>query len=108
MGIVLINLDEGPLKEHLLMNSAKFTSWNEFKEEITNIRRAKDASQGVAPMDVDGLAKGKPKGKGAGKGQQTCHNCGKPGHYKKECRAPGGGAYRPQGVTPQAGTGGSP
>ncbi|XP_078240199.1 endogenous retrovirus group K member 7 Gag polyprotein-like [Pogona vitticeps] len=30
-------------------------------------------------------------------GKGNCYNCKKPGHFKAECRAPGGGAYRDGG-----------
>ena len=49
-------------------------------------------------MDVGAFTKGdKGRGRGAGKGtqDQTCHNCGRRGHFKKDCRKPGGGAHWP-------------
>ena len=82
VGMVLNGLDKGHLKDHLLLNSAKYLTWQEFKSEIVNYRRATQAvadSGGVAPMDVGAFAKGdKGRGRGAGKGtqDQTCHNCG--------------------------------
>ena len=82
VGMVLNGLDRGPLKDHLLLNSAKYLTWQEFKSEIVNYRRATQAvadSSGAAPMDVGAFTKGdKGRGRGAGKGtqDQTCHNCG--------------------------------
>ena len=101
VGMVLNGLDRGPLKDHLLLNSAKYLTWQEFKSEIVNYRRATQAiadSGGVTPMDVGAFTKGdKGRGRGAGKGtqDQTCHNCGGRGHFKKDCKKPGGGAYWP-------------
>ena len=74
VGMVLNGLDRGPLKDHLLLNSAKYLTWQEFKSEIVNYRRATQAiadSGGVAPMDVGAFTKGdKGRGRGAGKGTQ--------------------------------------
>ena len=101
VGMVLNGLDRGPLKDHLLLNSAKFLTWQEFKSEIVNYRRATQAvadSGGAATMDVGAFTKGdKGRGRGAGKGtqDQTCHNFGARGHFKKDCRKPGGGAHWP-------------
>ena len=101
VGMVLNGLDKGPLKDHLLLNSAKYLTWQEFKSEIVNYQRATQAvadNGGVAPMDVGAFTKGdKGRGRGAGKGtqDQTCHNCGRRGHFKKDCKKPGGGAHWP-------------
>ena len=81
VGMVLNGLDRGHLKDHLLLNSAKYLTWQEFKSEIVNYWRATQAvadSGGAAPMDVGAFTKGdKGRGRGAGKGtqDQTCHNC---------------------------------
>ena len=90
VGMVLNGLDRGPLKDHLLLNSAKYLTWQEFKSEIVNYLRATQAvadSGGAAPMDVEWAGKGTQ--------DQTCHNCGRRGHFKKDCKKPGGGAHWP-------------
>ena len=99
--MVLNGLDKGPLKDHLLLNSAKYLTWQEFKSEIVHYRRATQAvadSGGAASMDVGAFTKGdKGRGRGAGKGtqDQTCHNCGGRGHFKKDCKKLGGVALWP-------------
>ena len=99
--MVLNGLDKGPLKDHLLLNSAKYLTWQEFKSESVNYRIGDASSRGQwwsCPMDVGAFTKGdKGRGRGAGKGtqDQTCHNCGGRGHFKKDCKKPGGGAHWP-------------
>ena len=101
VGMVLNGLDRGPPQRSLVVNSGKYLTWQEFKSEIVNYRRATQAvadSGGAAPMDVGAFTKGdKGRGRGAGKGtqDQTCHNCGERGHFKKDCRKPRGGAHWP-------------
>ena len=56
VGMVLNGLDRGPLKDHLLLNTAKYLTWQEFKSEIVNYRRATQAvadSGGVAPWMLE-------------------------------------------------------
>ena len=99
VGIALRQMEDGPLRQHLLLNGSRLNVWKDFKSEITDVLRAM-AAVGPTPMDVGALFKGGKSGgkgsKGSGKGaslKDTCRNCGKPGHYAKECWAPcGGGA----------------
>ena len=102
MGIVVNRPEDRDLRKHLLMNMARYASWAAFQEEVVAIRRTQ---QGPVAMDigalpatgydaeyVDALQKGGGKGAGKGKDPRVCHNCGKPGHVKAQCRKPGGGA----------------
>ena len=102
------------LEKHVQLNRARLTSYGVLREEIrtycecrghANARR-KGSSQpgGDDPMDIGAFGKGKGKqGKGKGKQGQgqhgqdkdksmdknkdsvECRNCGKRGHYSKDC-----------------------
>ena len=78
-------------------------------ETLERIRPRHLEMERVQMMQVDSLKKGKRKGKGKNqhhKGNRTtsttntsstdintCKNCGKPGHWAKDCWNPCGGAY---------------
>ena len=92
IGTVVRQLPEGALKQHLILNMDKYDTWDEFKFEIQNLKRAQAAAQsGPMPMNIDSLSsqqlqglanqmaalgyKGKGKGKAkGGKGQKGKSN----------------------------------
>ena len=56
IGTLLRRLPEGPLRQHLLLNSARLTGWASMRDEVENLRRAQLASaSGLMPMDVSAL-----------------------------------------------------
>ena len=104
VGTILKNMPEGGLKQHLILNIHKFTTWALLANEIIEVRRAQSAAQsGPQPMVVDALVQkqvsaqlkalgikgkgfgGKDGGKGGkGKPSKPCPICGK-AHWKSEC-----------------------
>jgi len=93
IGLVLNQLQQdGALRDHLLMNSGKLSTWKLFRDELVEIIRVRS---GPVPMDVGGIKGGggrKGGGGGGGGGAQQskskCYNCGIPGHQAKDCRKP--------------------
>eukprot|EP00973_Karenia_brevis_P051984 7220619-Karenia_brevis.AAC.1 len=76
MGIVLANLSEGSIRDHLIMSSERLATWVTFRTELEQIFRVRAASQST-PMDVgalrqgDGLHKAKSGGTGDGRGTRA-------------------------------------
>ena len=79
VGIVLANIDDGPAREHLMLNAERLTTWQIFKTELEQITRLRSYSGGPVAMEVDAITKGKGKGKGKkGEERRVCWKCGKP------------------------------
>ena len=85
MGIVLRQLPDGPIRQHLIMNSDRLKTWQEFRDEVCNIKRAQLAVASTATaMDVGALAKDLKGGKAKGNGDKgksskdvVCQTCKK-------------------------------
>ena len=76
IGVALRMLPHGPLKQHLVLNSARLTTWETLKAEIDNVRRAQAAASSTPqPMDLsaygtqglDASQMGNPKSRGKSK-----------------------------------------
>eukprot|EP00971_Amphidinium_carterae_P194206 3853846-Amphidinium_carterae.1 len=101
VGLVLKQLPDGALKQHVVLNLEKWDTYEKLRMEIENISRAQLAAQhSSTPMDLAAInatkgggspmkgGKGKDKGKdkGGGKGNQdACRICGRTGHWAKDC-----------------------
>ena len=111
------------LEEHLVLNGKRLTTYASVREEIQAYLdtkygiRLKKADSSLTPgqshlndaMDIDSFNKGRGKGGKRGKTwfspkpqnkpkfTGTCNNCGKVGHKKIDCWAPGGGAFDKKG-----------
>ena len=107
IGVVLRQLPEGGLRQHLILNSSRVTTWALLKQEVESVRRAQMSLQNAAyPMDVSELSTQLaalgiklPKGKGGKGGGKTpgksstktdvpttpCPLCKKIGHWKRDC-----------------------
>ena len=109
---VIERLVPSELERHLVLNRDRYASFNDILGEIQSYVEHQTGSkikvfnsQGRVdphnrpddPMDVGYFGKGKKgKGKNSSKGgkpgdkkSETCFNCGKPGHRKADCWAPG-------------------
>ena len=76
IGVALRRLPDGPLKQRLVLNSVRLTTWVILKAEIDNGRRAQAAARSTPqPMDLSAYgtqeldSRGKGKGKRKGQGQ---------------------------------------
>jgi hypothetical protein len=121
---VIERLVPAELERHLVLNRDRFKTFEPMLSEIqsyvehatgnkikvVNSQPYDAHGRGDDPMDVGSFgkdAKGKGKGKkGAGgkpgKGnataeKRTCHNCGRPGHLRADCWAPGGPKHKGTG-----------
>ena len=81
IGVVLRQLEEGQLKQHLLMNAERLIDWDTFKSEIISIRRAQATAGTTVSMDVGSAG----KGPGSGKGNKWCNVCRKATHNTSDC-----------------------
>ena len=85
IGIVMKNLPDGNVKQHLIMNSERLSQWTTFREEVYNIKRAQNAAQfgaGAVPMDVGALNLQQQQ---QHQKEVVCPVCKKKGHYAKDC-----------------------
>ena len=100
IGIALRQMAEGSLRQHLVLNSTRLVAWKDFKQEVTDVQRAL-ASIGPVPMDVGAVFKGgksvgknaHKNGKGKGMNDAKCRNCGRAGHFARDCAVSGSGKH---------------
>ena len=82
IGIVLLGMDDIKIKEHLIRNSARLTTWRDMLEEILEVTRTQQyLNSQPTPMQL-GATPHKGKGK-EGKGKET-KGKGKKGKGKQE------------------------
>ena len=77
IGVALRMLPDGPLKQHLVLNSARLTTWETLKAEIDNVRRAQAAASSTPQPKRMSQGDDIPK--------TPCPICGKTGHWKRDC-----------------------
>ena len=75
IGVTMLEMEDMRVKEHLIRNSVRITSWNQMREEILEITRTQqyiDSQPMPMQLGANPKSKGKgkeSKGKGKGKGK---------------------------------------
>ena len=114
IGVTMLGMEDMRVKEHLIRNSVRITSWNQMREELLEITRTQQyIDSQPMPMQLGANPKSKGKGKeskGKGKGKdirggkdkakdvrnesfkkvksddrRKCFHCNKTGHVRAEC-----------------------
>eukprot|EP00971_Amphidinium_carterae_P046144 908413-Amphidinium_carterae.2 len=74
LGVVIRQLPEGPLRQHILLNLDRYNSYSKVKEEVIAVVRAQSAAMSAPmPMDISAMGAQQTKGswgKGSGKGDK--------------------------------------
>jgi len=67
IGVVIKGMETGPLREHMLLHSERCETYEEFRDEVDTIAKARSANLlTTTPMDLGAFGKGGKKGKGKG------------------------------------------
>ena len=83
IGVVIKGMETGPLREHMLLHSERCETYEEFRDEVDTIAKARSANLLTAtPMDLGAFGKGGKKGKGKGKSSKG--NWGKGGYAQAD------------------------
>eukprot|EP00971_Amphidinium_carterae_P077893 1540898-Amphidinium_carterae.1 len=87
VGIMVRQLPESSMKEHIVFILARLDTYAKVKAELEAVYRAHHAARSQPmPMDLNAFQKGKGKGKDkGGKDKPLCPVCHKPGHTKEQC-----------------------
>ena len=77
MGVTMLGVEDMRVKEHLIWNSVRITSWNQMREEILESTRTQQyIDSQPMPMQLGANPKSKGKGKDSkGKGKDVKGNC---------------------------------
>ena len=107
IGVTMMGMEDMRVKEHLIQNSVRITSWNQMRSEILEITRTQlciDSQQMPMQLEANPESKGRCKGKdnkGKDKAKDVknespkkakrddqikCYYCNKTGHVRAECR----------------------
>ena len=97
IGVTMLGMEYMRVKEHLIRNSVRITSWNQMREEILEITRTQQYIDSQ-PKPMQHGANPKSKGKGKAKDvrnasskkvknddRRKCFYCNKTGQVKAEC-----------------------
>ena len=82
---------KGVLKEHLILNAAKLKNYGSVRDEIQCYLENKQNAEPYQ-MDMNVITKGAGKVAKNYRESRACRNCGKRGHWARDCWGPGGAA----------------